>query len=125
MRAQGLSVSLDDFGTGHASLTNLLSLPVDEVKVDQSFVSRLADDADSRAITSSILDLATKMRISTVSEGIETAEQLAFVRDNGSTHGQGYLLGHPMSAADATALVRVGRIDIDSLMMSRQVSRPA
>jgi len=119
LRAQGISVSLDDFGTGHASLTNLLSLPVDEVKVDQSFVNGLADDADSRAITSSILDLATKMQISTVSEGIETAEQLAFVRDNGSTHGQGFLLGHPMPAEEATALVGIGMIDIESLMTTR------
>ena len=120
MRAQGLSISLDDFGTGHASLTNLLSLPVDEVKVDRSFVNGLADDADSRAITSSILSLARKMEISTVSEGIETAEQLAFVRDNGSTHGQGFLLGHPMSAEEATALGGIGRIDVESLMGSRQ-----
>jgi len=120
LRAQGLSISLDDFGTGHASLTNLLSLPVDEVKVDRSFVNGLADDADSRAITSSILSLARKMEISTVSEGIETAEQLAFVRDNGSTHGQGFLLGHPMSAEEATALGGIGRIDVESLMGSRQ-----
>ncbi len=118
LREHGIGISLDDFGTGYASLTNLLSLPTDEVKVDGTFILTIEKDADSRAITGSILDMAAKMHIDTVSEGIETAHQLAFVRDNGSTHGQGFLLGRPMSSADATALARIGRIDIEALLPS-------
>ncbi len=116
LRSQGISISLDDFGTGYASLTNLLSLPTDEVKVDGSFIRTIRLDEDSRFITSSILEMASKMHIDTVSEGIETTDQLVFVRDNGSTHGQGFLLGHPMSAEDATALSEIGRIDIAGLL---------
>lgn len=119
LRDQGIGISLDDFGTGFASLTNLLSLPTDEVKIDQSFVRSIGKDFDGQAITSSILELATKMSIDTVSEGIETADQLAFVREHGSTHGQGFLLGRPMSAKDATALVPVGHVDIPALMRTQ------
>ncbi|MDF1721588.1 MAG: sensor domain-containing phosphodiesterase [Minwuia sp.] len=120
LREHGIGISLDDFGTGYASLTNLMSLPTDEVKIDHIFVRSIGKDKDSHAITSSILEMATKMGIDTVSEGIETADQLNFVRTHGSTHGQGFLLGRPMPAADATELVKVGSVDIAALMHARE-----
>ena len=70
--------------------------------------------AASRAITGSIIELAAKMGITTVSEGIETAAQLAFVRERGSTHGQGFLLGPPMPHGEAAALLRKGHVDLDA-----------
>ncbi|WP_417519491.1 EAL domain-containing protein [Minwuia sp.] len=112
LRAQGVLISLDDFGTGYGSLTNLLSLSADEVKIDKSFVNGLETDQDSRAITSSILSMAREMNMTTVSEGIETVAQLDFVRSQGSTHAQGFLIAEPMQASQATALLRKGAIDL-------------
>ena len=114
LRAQGILISLDDFGTGYGSLISLLSLPTDEVKIDRNFVGTLEQRAESRAITGSIIELAGKMGITTVSEGIETPAQLAFVRSRGSTHGQGFLLGAPMTADDAASLLQRGKVDIDA-----------
>ncbi|MDF1732083.1 MAG: sensor domain-containing phosphodiesterase [Minwuia sp.] len=114
LRAQGVRISLDDFGTGYGSLISLLSLPTDEVKIDRNFVGTVMERAASRAITSSIIELAAKMGITTVSEGIETPAQLAFVRERGSTHGQGYLLGPPMPDDAAAALLRKGYVDLDA-----------
>jgi|GEM_PF-2316475 len=114
LRAQGVRISLDDFGTGYGSLISLLSLPTDEVKIDRNFVGTVMERAASRAITGSIIELATKMGITTVSEGIETAAQLAFVRERGSTHGQGFLLGPPMPDDQAAALLRKGHVDLDA-----------
>lgn len=114
LRAQGVRISLDDFGTGYGSLISLLSLPTDEVKIDRNFVGTVMERAASRAITGSIIELAAKMGITTVSEGIETAAQLAFVRERGSTHGQGFLLGPPMPHGEAAALLRKGHVDLDA-----------
>lgn len=115
LRAQGVLISLDDFGTGYGSLISLLSLPTDEVKIDRNFVGSVDQRGASRAITGSIIELAAKMGITTVSEGIETASQLAFVRERGSTHGQGYLLGQPMRADEAAALLQRGTIDLPAI----------
>lgn len=114
LRAQGVRISLDDFGTGYGSLISLLSLPTDEVKIDRNFVGTVMERTASRAITGSIIELAAKMGITTVSEGIETAAQLAFVRDRGSTHGQGFLLGSPMAEDEAATLLQKGHVDLDA-----------
>lgn len=114
LRARGVRISLDDFGTGYGSLISLLSLPTDEVKIDRNFVGTVMERAASRAITGSIIELAAKMGITTVSEGIETAAQLAFVRERGSTHGQGFLLGSPMPEGEAATLLQKGHVDLDA-----------
>jgi diguanylate cyclase (GGDEF)-like protein len=96
LRALGIRIAIDDFGTGFSSLSSLINLPVDILKIDRSFVSgELASDC-SRSILDSILDLAVKLDFDVIAEGIETPAQFDYLRDRGCQMGQGFLLGHPM-----------------------------
>jgi diguanylate cyclase (GGDEF)-like protein len=105
LRERGLLVALDDFGTGFASLTHLLSFPVDVIKIDRSFVSRLGSDAACDVVVGSIIDIARKLDMRLVAEGIETPEQARILSDLGCAMGQGYLYARPSSAEDATRLL--------------------
>ncbi len=91
MRAQGLRVALDDFGTGFASLTHLLSFPVDMIKIDKSFIDRLGSDDASSAIVKGLLDIASRMDMTVTAEGIETDAQARQLQLLGCPLGQGYL----------------------------------
>lgn len=106
LREQGILVALDDFGTGFASLTHLLSFPVDIIKVDRSFVHRLGSDTPGEVVVHAILDIARQLGMDVVAEGIETAEQAQMLRAFGCALGQGYFFSRPVSAADATDLMR-------------------
>jgi diguanylate cyclase (GGDEF)-like protein len=101
LRRRGVRVALDDFGTGHSSLANLASFEVDALKIDRSFV--LADDRRSQAIVASIIDLAHRLGIEVVAEGVETQAQHDALIAAGCDILQGYLLGRP-SAPDALGL---------------------
>lgn len=97
----GLSLAIDDFGTGCSSLSYLRQFPVDQVKIDRSFVAGLRREArDDIAIAWSIIELAHRLRVETVAEGIETVEQLELLTDLGCDLGQGYLFAAPMSPSD-------------------------
>ena len=96
----GFAIAIDDFGTGYSSLARLSTLPVQELKVDRSFVSALGTDPRSEAVVRAIVDLARSLGLEPVAEGIETAEQLHTLRALGCVRGQGYLLGRPVPAAD-------------------------
>ncbi|NIB42725.1 EAL domain-containing protein [Pseudomaricurvus alkylphenolicus] len=100
LRTAGVKVSLDDFGTGYSSLTFLRNLPIDSVKIDRSFVMRLAQDSESQAIVLSVLELCDKLSLETVAEGVETPDQLTFLAANDCTEGQGYLFARPLPADD-------------------------
>jgi diguanylate cyclase (GGDEF)-like protein/PAS domain S-box-containing protein len=102
LRAIGLSVSLDDFGAGYSSLTYLSELPVDEVKIDRSFIASL-EDADKRATVLTIVRLLETMSVRTVAEGVETPLQLAYVDSLGIDACQGFLFCPPLPAADLPA----------------------
>jgi predicted signal transduction protein with EAL and GGDEF domain len=102
MRDLGVRVSVDDFGTGYSSLSYLRHLPVDEVKIDKSFVIGMGDDAASTAIVRSIVDLAHVVGLTVVAEGVEDSVSLGTLLQAGCDIGQGYLLGRPMPA-DAVA----------------------
>jgi diguanylate cyclase (GGDEF)-like protein len=106
LRKRGLLVALDDFGTGFASLTHLLSFPVDVIKIDKSFVDRLATSAPSSVIVGAILDIARKLNMKVVAEGVETHEQVDKLKELGCILGQGYLFGRPCSAAETTILLQ-------------------
>lgn len=97
--AEGVSIALDDFGTGYASLTHLQQFPVDVLKIDRSFISRL-DSADSAdfAIVHGVIDIAHRMNIVTVAEGVENDNQLAQLRNLGCDIAQGYLFSRAISA---------------------------
>ncbi|WP_102957971.1 bifunctional diguanylate cyclase/phosphodiesterase [Mangrovicella endophytica] len=90
LRAKGVKVALDDFGTGYASLTHLLSYPVDIIKIDKSFVDRLLTDRYSNAIVEALIDIARKLDMRIVAEGIETLEQADRLRELDCVLGQGY-----------------------------------
>ena len=92
-------LALDDFGTGYSSLFSLNSLPLDELKIDLSFVQNIVDDERSDAIVQMIVALAQVMNLQVVAEGVETIEQLQILRDLGAQRGQGFLFGTPASEA--------------------------
>lgn len=99
LKALGVRLSIDDFGTGWSSLSRLHQLPIDALKIDHSFVSELSGHADSGEIVRTIVALAHNLGISVVAEGVERPEQLRMLRDLGCEFAQGFLLSHPLEAA--------------------------
>ncbi|MCO5991983.1 putative bifunctional diguanylate cyclase/phosphodiesterase [Actinoallomurus rhizosphaericola] len=106
LAALGIPLSLDDFGTGYSSLVRLKSLPVEEIKIDSSFVSRLREAGDDAIIVRSIIDLARTLGLRSVAEGVENAETEDLLRNLGCDAGQGYHFQPPMTAAEATDWLR-------------------
>jgi diguanylate cyclase (GGDEF)-like protein len=106
LRATGMRVALDDFGTGFSSLTHLLTVPVDIIKIDKSFIDRLIPNDPGAAIVEGLLNIAHKLGIRVVAEGIETVEQLEQLRQLGCSLGQGYLFSKPVDWQTATELLR-------------------
>jgi predicted signal transduction protein with EAL and GGDEF domain len=105
LRAAGIRIALDDFGTGYSTLSQLLSFRLDKIKIDRSFVSRLNESNDGQVIVRAILGLAKGFGLTTTAEGIEDAVQLAYLKANGCTEGQGYLFSKAVPAADIPALL--------------------
>jgi diguanylate cyclase (GGDEF)-like protein/PAS domain S-box-containing protein len=95
-RSLGVKVSIDDFGTGFSSLSQLQLLPIDEIKVDQSFVSGMLENPQDGVIVRSIIDLGRNLDLEVVAEGAETFEQLAALRDLGADRAQGYVISKPL-----------------------------
>ncbi len=100
LRAMGVRVSVDDFGTGHSSLAYLKVLPVDEVKIDKAFVQNLANDPTDRAIVRAVIGLAHELDLTVVAEGVEDQASWDVLRRAGCDIIQGYFLSRPLSAAD-------------------------
>ena len=105
LRAAGVRIALDDFGTGYSTLSHLLSFRLDKIKIDRSFVSRLNESNEGRVIVRAILGLAKGFGLTTTAEGVEDAGQLAFLKANGCTEGQGCLFSKPVPATDIPALI--------------------
>src|SRR3954451_2372799 len=106
LRALGTRLSVDDFGTGYSSLSRLNKLPIDEVKIDQSFVSQLEDGEAGRTIVQASIAMAHGLGLRVVAEGVETERQLAILRSLGCDDGQGYFFSRPAVAEQATRLLR-------------------
>ncbi|OKO79881.1 diguanylate cyclase [Bradyrhizobium sp. NAS80.1] len=115
LRALGVRVSLDDFGVGYSSLSYLRKFPFDRIKIDRSFVGTLGESPESVAIVHTIASLGSVLGVETTAEGVETIEQLDFVRECGCTAVQGYYFGKPCPAAE------VGRT-IETLNAVRRVA---
>ncbi|MFG6415880.1 putative bifunctional diguanylate cyclase/phosphodiesterase [Roseateles sp. DC23W] len=106
LRAQGLTVSVDDFGTGYTSLAHLTELPLDKLKIDQSFVARLPDDVGAQAITRAIVQMAVGLGLAVTAEGVRTAAQWQLLAGWGCQQFQGDLVGSPMPVAEFEAWVK-------------------
>jgi EAL domain-containing protein (putative c-di-GMP-specific phosphodiesterase class I) len=96
MTAMGIHISIDDFGTGYSSLSYLKSLPIQRLKIDQSFVRDITVDPDDRTIIQAVTALAHSMKMKVVAEGVETGEQLAFLRSEHCDEAQGYYFHEPL-----------------------------
>lgn len=105
LKDAGVALSIDDFGTGYSSLSYLKRFPIDTIKIDRSFVQDLHHDTDDAAICAAILAMSQQLGLNVVAEGVETREQLAFLRKHKCNHIQGYLCSKPLSAADFYALL--------------------
>jgi EAL domain-containing protein (putative c-di-GMP-specific phosphodiesterase class I) len=103
LKALGCRLSMDDFGTGYSSLSYLSQFPLDELKVDRSFISRISEDEGNNGIVRAIVAMSKSLGLQVVAEGIETPEQLAFVTQIGVEQFQGYLRARPMTKEDIEA----------------------
>ncbi len=105
LKTLGVQLSIDDFGTGYSSLARLHQLPIDTLKIDRSFVSRMGDDGESLEIVRAIMNLAHTLEMDVIAEGVETQEQLAQLRSLQCEYGQGYFFSKPVDRLSAGQLI--------------------
>ena len=105
LRKMGVALSIDDFGTGYSSLNYLRRLPVEKLKIDQSFVRGLPECKDDAIIVRAIVELGHALGYTVIAEGVESEQQLVYLRDNGCDEGQGYLFGRPMPPKEFETLL--------------------
>jgi diguanylate cyclase (GGDEF)-like protein len=110
LRRLGVRIAIDDFGTGYSSLSYLAHYPISRVKIAQELVSRVDSDSRNAAVVRAAVRLAHELDIEVIAEGIETEGQKKFLLSAGCEHGQGYLFSKPVTAEEATALLRAGKI---------------
>jgi EAL domain-containing protein (putative c-di-GMP-specific phosphodiesterase class I) len=106
LRELGVRLGIDDFGTGYSSLSYLRRFPVDILKIDRSFVSRMSMDREDYELVRTIINLAHLLKMEVVAEGIETTNQQILLRTLKCEYGQGYLYSKPMSGDDADLYLR-------------------
>ncbi|MCQ8182609.1 EAL domain-containing protein [Methylomonas sp. SURF-1] len=105
LKAAGMQISIDDFGTGYSSLNQLKHFVFDKLKIDKSFVANIMHDEDAAAIVRVIISIAGILKFEVIAEGVETAEQAGYLRQNHCKQAQGYLFGKPMPADEFSALI--------------------
>jgi diguanylate cyclase (GGDEF)-like protein len=106
LRRSGALIAIDDFGTGYSSLSYLKSLPLDKIKIDKSFVQDLLDDDDDATIVRAIIQLGKSLGMQVIAEGVETAEQEAYIISEGCHEGQGYYYSKPLPARELVAYLK-------------------
>ena len=136
LREMGVKIAIDDFGTGYSSLAYLRRLPVDKLKLDQSFTRDVGTEEGDGVIIKAVLAIAHSLQLSVVAEGVETQAQIDFLVALGCTTVQGYMLGRPMPAGATAELLRQSLAHVrgattpvadenwDSIMQSRSAGRP-
>ena len=108
LKALGIKIAIDDFGTGYSSLSYLKRFPIDVLKVDRSFVRDITSEVDDAAIVDSIISLAHNLRLQVIAEGVETLEQLVYLRDKGCDQVQGYYVSRPLPALAFAMMLQEG-----------------
>lgn len=110
LKQHGVRISLDDFGTGYSGLSYLRQYPLDTIKIDKSFIRSLTDDAGAQAIVQTMLTLARRLGLNVIAEGVETQEQLQWLRTAGCSQIQGFLLGAPLLAEEIAPFLEQARM---------------
>jgi EAL domain-containing protein (putative c-di-GMP-specific phosphodiesterase class I) len=108
LKAIGVRLAIDDFGTGYSSLSDLTRLPIDTLKLDQSFLSNILVDSDRTTIVDAVVSLGRSLKKKVIAEGVETIEQLAFLRAHDCDEGQGYYFSRPVVAKHFAKLLEAG-----------------
>jgi EAL domain-containing protein (putative c-di-GMP-specific phosphodiesterase class I) len=106
LKAAGFSISIDDFGTGYSSLSHLKKLPVDNLKIDISFIREIANDPDTASIVTAIIGMAHTMNLKTIAEGVETEEQWKILRLLRCDLAQGFYYSKPVSAGEVEKFLK-------------------
>jgi EAL domain-containing protein (putative c-di-GMP-specific phosphodiesterase class I) len=106
IQSLGVQLSIDDFGTGYSSLAALKTFPVSRLKIDKSFISDLGASRQTGAVAGAVISLARKLDLRVIAEGVETDEQVRFLRENDCHEMQGFRFGRPLPAAELQELLR-------------------
>jgi EAL domain-containing protein (putative c-di-GMP-specific phosphodiesterase class I) len=112
LKAIGVLLAIDDFGTGYSSLSYLEQFPIDVIKIDRSFVAALLDPARPANLVHTILELARRLGVPAIAEGIERASQFVELREQGCLLGQGFLFSRPLEAEDLERVLASGQLDL-------------
>jgi EAL domain-containing protein (putative c-di-GMP-specific phosphodiesterase class I) len=134
LKSLGVRISMDDFGTGYSSLMNLRSFPFDKIKIDQSFVGDIERRPDAAAIVRAVVALGNSLGMVTCAEGVETGEQLSYLRSEGCVEMQGFYYSKPKPLAEVVAMMRATHaklaiplqpVDFEEYAVTAEVRLPA
>jgi EAL domain-containing protein (putative c-di-GMP-specific phosphodiesterase class I) len=108
LKGLGVKIALDDFGTGYSSLSYMKRFPIDALKIDQSFIRDMTSDSDDASIVSAVINMGRSLNMRVIAEGIQTRDQLKFLKERHCPEGQGFYFGPPVPAEELGELLTAG-----------------